>query len=225
MAREGVVFPITVENTMPADPADPDAGAVRVRLVFTSENRQRLTIAPIALGTERDGEQTIRAGESFTAEARVTAKANGTVPVQAQLQTLDGTPVGRPQRIEVRVTQNGTTGWAIAAAALVVFGGSTALRIRQVNRARGGQDPADPAPPSALTSAPPPEAPATSRPRPDPAQTDARRRQTDPAQADTPAHRPLRTPLMTDTSTSPPPATAPAGPGPGRTSALVRPAP
>ncbi|GAA1828644.1 DUF6049 family protein [Microlunatus capsulatus] len=191
VAREGVVFPITVENTMAADPADPDAGAVRVRLVFTSENRQRLTIDPIALGTERDGQQTLRAGESFTAEARVTAKANGTVPVQAQLQTLDGTPVGRPQRIEVRVTQNGTTGWAIAAAALVVFGGSTALRIRQVNRARGGQDPVDPAPPSALTSAPPPEAPATSRPRPDPAQTDPA--QTDPAQADPPQADPPHT--------------------------------
>ena len=81
------------------------------------------------LGTERDGQQTLRAGESFTAEARVTAKANGTVPVQAQLQTLDGTPVGRPQRIEVRVTQNGTTGWAIAAAALVVLSMVIALVI------------------------------------------------------------------------------------------------
>lgn len=162
VAREGVVFPITVENDLPVDPDDPEAGAVRLRLVFVSENRQRLTIAPIETGT-------LRAGESFTGEAQVTAKANGTVPVQAQLQTLDGTPVGRPQTIDVRVTQNGTTGWAIAAAALVVFGGSTALRIRQVNRAgtrEAAVAEAAPSPPSALTSAPPPEAPPASRPDP-----------------------------------------------------------
>jgi hypothetical protein len=163
VAREGVVFPITVENNLPVDPDDPDAGAVRLRLVFVSENRQRLTIAPIETGT-------IRAGESYTAEARVTAKANGTVPVRAQLRTMAGTPVGQPKPIDVRVTQNGTTGWAIAAAALVVFGGSTALRIRQVNRARtraATVTATAPDAPSGLTSAPPPEAPPASRPDPD----------------------------------------------------------
>ncbi|GAA1429730.1 hypothetical protein GCM10009616_12470 [Microlunatus lacustris] len=160
VAREGVVFPITVENKLPVNPDDPEAGAVRLRLVFVSENRQRLTIAPIETGL-------LRAGTSYTGEAQVTAKANGTVPVQAQLQTVDGTPVGRPQTIDVRVTQNGTTGWAIAAAALVVFGGSTALRIRQVNRSRTREAAvtgAPPDPPSGLTSAPPPEAPPASRP-------------------------------------------------------------
>ena len=171
VAREGVVFPITVANLLPVDPADPDAGAVRLRLVFISENKQRLTIAPLELGTERDGERTIRAGERYTAEAQVTAKANGTVPVLAQLETLDGSPVGRPQRIEVRVTQNGTTGWAIAAAALVVFGGSTALRIRQVSRSRPGQA-GEAAAPSGLTSAPPSEAPPASRPQADPRPAD-----------------------------------------------------
>jgi hypothetical protein len=164
VAREGVVFPITVENELPPDPDNPDAGTVSLNLVFVSANRQRLTIAPIETGP-------IRAGESFTAEARVTARANGTVPVRAQLQTLEGTPVGRPMSIEVRVTQNGTTGWAIAAGALVVFGGSTALRIRQVSRARtreAAAATAAPGTPSGLTSAPPPEAPPASRPEPDP---------------------------------------------------------
>ena len=131
VAREGVVFPITIENGLPVDESDPDVNAVRLRLVFVSENRQRLTIKPIEAPL-------IRAGESDTAIAQVTAKANGTVPVRAQLQTLSGTPVGRPKVIDVRVTQNGTTGWAIAAAALVLFGGGTALRIRTVSRTRGG---------------------------------------------------------------------------------------
>ena len=94
----------------------------------------------------------------------MTARANGTVPVRAQLQTLDGTPVGRPRTIDVRVTQNGTTGWAIAAAALVLFGGGTALRIKQVGRSRERTDADAVAAPSALTSAPPADAPAASRP-------------------------------------------------------------
>nr|WP_294693717.1 hypothetical protein [uncultured Friedmanniella sp.] len=126
--------------------------------MFESENRQRLTIAPIEAGL-------IRAGERYTANARVTAKANGTVVVRAQLRSTSGTPVGRPQTIEVRVTQNGTTGWAIAAAALVVFGGSTALRIRQVSRS-GAKTATTPTTASALTSAPAAGAPPTARPEP-----------------------------------------------------------
>ncbi len=170
VAQDGVVFPITVENDLPVDPDDPDAGAVQLRLVFVSENRQRLRIDPIELGELRDGRRTIRAGENYTATAQVSARANGTVAVRAELQTLKGTPVGRPQRIDVRVTQNGTTGWAIAAGALVVFSGSTALRIRQVNRSRSrtaaAGDAGGATAPSALTSAPPPDAPPASRPYP-----------------------------------------------------------
>jgi hypothetical protein len=166
VAREGVEFPITIQNLLPADETDREANAVKLRLVFVSANRQRLTIKPIDAPL-------IRAGQNFTANAKVTAKANGTVPVRAQLQTASGTPVGRPQTIDVRVTQNGTTGWAIAAAALVLFGGGTALRIRQVGRTRVATV-ADGAPaPSALTSAPPGNAPDASRPTPPPDRRDA----------------------------------------------------
>ena len=167
VAREGVEFPITIENLLPADEDDPDVNAVKLRLVFVSDNRQRLTIRPIEAPL-------VRAGDKFTANAVVTAKANGTVPVRAQLQTLSGIPVGQPRRIDVNVTQNGTTGWAIAAAALVLFGGGTALRIRQVSRARDRSGDAGTAPPpSALTSAPAADAPDTSRPRPEAGPDDA----------------------------------------------------
>jgi len=147
VAREGVVFPITVRNQLPDDPDDPSANTVRVRLVFVSENPRRLTITSITT-------EPLAAQDNYTANARVTARANGTVQVRAQLQTLSGKPVGKPQTIDVRVTQNGTTGWAIAGAALVVFVGSTSLRIRRVSRARAAAGPV-PEPPSALTSAPP----------------------------------------------------------------------
>jgi hypothetical protein len=166
VAREGVEFPITIQNLLPADETDGDVNAVKLRLVFVSANRQRLTIKPIEAPL-------IRAGQNFTANARVTAKANGTVPVRAQLQTASGTPVGRPQTIDVRVTQNGTTGWAIAAAALVLFGGGTALRIRQVGRTPAAAVSLPEPAPSALTSALPAEAPATSRPTATPDTRDA----------------------------------------------------
>ena len=123
------MFPITIRNTLEADGPEPDADAVKVRLVFNSDNRQRLTIKPIKAPP-------IRAQDSFTANAEVTAKANGIVPVTAQLVTESGRPIGRPFDIEVQVTQNGTTGWVIAIAAGIVLVGTTALRIRHVARER-----------------------------------------------------------------------------------------
>ena len=129
VARQGVEFPITIRNNLEADEANPDARAVKVNLVFHSENRQRLTIKTIKAPQ-------IGAQNSFTGNAAVTAKANGVVPVTAQLITQSGRPVGRPFDIEVQVTQNGTTGWAIAIAAGIVLVGSTFLRIRQVAKER-----------------------------------------------------------------------------------------
>ena len=128
-AREGVVFPITIRNNLPASSSDPDANGVRVRLVFVSDNRSRLTIKPI----EAD---LVRAQDGYTANASVSAKANGIVAVTAQLQTVKGDNVGQPFRIDVRVTQNGTTGWVIAVAAGLVLIGTTTLRIRTVARER-----------------------------------------------------------------------------------------
>lgn len=153
VAREGVEFPITIRNTLPASASDPDANAVKVRLEFTSDNTRRLTITPIDVPL-------LRAGENSTENAQVSAKANGTVPVTAQLMTESGLKIGRPVTIEVTVTQNGTTGWVIAVVAGVVLAGSTALRIRQVNRERvrsqsTDRQPTEPPPADALSSAPP----------------------------------------------------------------------
>ena len=129
VAQQGVEFPITIKNNLAADPSAPNAGAVKVKLVFNSENSQRLTIKPIK-PTE------IQAQDTYTANAEVTAKANGIVPVTAQLMTESGRQVGRPFDIEVQVTQNGTTGWAIAVAAGIVLVASTFFRIRQVAKER-----------------------------------------------------------------------------------------
>ena len=156
VSQQGVQFPITVRNDL--DPASEQGGprdpyAVRVRLSFASDNSSRLSIKSIA-------STPIAPKDSFTANAAVTARANGTVPVIAQLYTDSGRKVGRPVEIEVQVTQNGTTGWAIALAAGVVLIGSTSFRIRQVTRERAraaAAGPAEPEPVSGLTSAPPAE--------------------------------------------------------------------
>ena len=152
VAREGVEFPITIRNTLEADGSGPDAGAVKVRLVFNSENRQRLSIKTI-------NAPEIRAQDSFTGNAEVTAKANGVVPVTAQLVTESGRPIGRPFEIEVQVTQNGTTGWAIAIAAGIVLVGTTSLRIRQVAKERAKAASGEPA---AGAGTPPDQLPALS---------------------------------------------------------------
>jgi hypothetical protein len=155
VAHEGVEFPITIRNTLVADGSGPAAGAVKVRLVFTSENRQRLRIKTI-------NAPEIAAQDSFTGNAAVTAKANGVVPVTAQLMTESGRPIGRPFDIEVQVTQNGTTGWAIALAAGIVLVGSTFLRIRQVAKERATAASDDPAEPSAGDGTAPEQLPALS---------------------------------------------------------------
>jgi hypothetical protein len=155
VAHEGVEFPITIRNTLEADGSGPDAGAVKVRLVFNSENRQRLTIKTIRAPQ-------IGAQDSFTGNAEVTAKANGVVPVTAQLMTESGQPIGRPFDIEVQVTQKGTTGWAIAIAAGIVLVGSTFLRIRQVAKERATAASDKPAEPSARGGTAPEELPALS---------------------------------------------------------------
>jgi hypothetical protein len=149
--KSSVSFPITIRNTLPAaaDPADPTANQVRVQLRFTSANAQRLTVQPIDL-------QQIAPGENFQGRAYVEARTNGTVRVTAQLYTASGLKVGRPKFIDVKATQAGTVGWLIAIGAGVVLLGTTALRIRQVTRARAGAtESPEPAPDDATHSAPP----------------------------------------------------------------------
>jgi hypothetical protein len=140
-------FPITVKNNLPAG-ADPDTNAIRVRLVFGSTASQRLTVEPLEIPR-------VDAGETVTTDAQVQAETNGSVKVRAQLQTTDGTPVGRAKAVEITVTQAGTIGWLIAIGAGIVLVGTTVLRIRQVGQERAAQEhepeplqvsrPADPA--------------------------------------------------------------------------------
>jgi hypothetical protein len=129
--KSKVFFPITIRNRLPqpSGASDPSLNTVSVKLVFTSDNSQRLTVQPIPLTS-------IAAGQNFTSNAVVDARTNGTVRVTAQLYTASNQPVGRPKIIDVTATQAGTVGWFIAIGAGIVLVGTTALRIRQVTRER-----------------------------------------------------------------------------------------
>ena len=155
--KSEVFFPITIRNRLPqSDPADANANTVRVKLVFTSDNSQRLTVQPIGLTS-------IPAGQNFTGNAVVDAKTNGTVRVTAQLYTASDQPVGRPAIVDVTATQAGTVGWFIAIGAGIVLVGTTALRIKQVTRERARAAAADDASPvDATRSAPPQDVPSDS---------------------------------------------------------------
>jgi hypothetical protein len=130
--REGT-FPVTVKNALPPG-TDPDTNAVEVRIVFSSTASQRLTVSPLQIGRVDAGGQTV------TTDAQVQAETNGSVRVRAQLQTMDGTPVGRAKVVEITATQAGTIGWLIAIAAGIVLVGTTVLRIRQVGKERAAQE-------------------------------------------------------------------------------------
>ena len=126
-------FPITVKNDLPPG-TDPDTNAIEVKIVFGSSASQRLTVAPLHIGRVDAG------GRTVTTDAQVQAETNGSVKVRAQLQTMDGTPVGQGKVVEITATQAGTIGWLIAIAAGIVLVGTTVLRIRQVGKERAAQE-------------------------------------------------------------------------------------
>lgn len=112
-------FPVTVGNRLTEQ--------IQVRIVFSSDNPQRVSIAPTQLIT-------VGPGQSQTVNVRPQATSNGLAIVTAALQTASGHPVGRPTRIAVEVTDLGTIGWIMVIVSGVVLVAATALRIRQVRR-------------------------------------------------------------------------------------------
>ena len=112
-------FPVSVVNRL----IEP----IRVRVVFTSDNPQRMTIPDSELIT-------VEPGQSQTVNVRPEATSNGLVNVTASLETESGSPVGRSRRIAVEVTDLSTIGWIIVVVSGAVLIAATALRIRQVRR-------------------------------------------------------------------------------------------
>jgi Family of unknown function (DUF6049) len=112
-------FPVSVVNRL----TEP----IRVRVVFASDNPQRMTISDSEL-------MTVGPGQSQTVNVRPEATSNGLVNVTASLETESGSPVGRSRRIAVEVTDLSMIGWIIVVVSGAVLIAATALRIRQVRR-------------------------------------------------------------------------------------------
>lgn len=119
MSSRSNEFPVTVVNEL----TEP----IVVRVVFASDNPQRISIAdtaPITVGPR----------QSQTINVRPEASSNGLVNVTASLRTTSGEPIGESTRIAVEVTDLGVIGWIIVIVSGVVLVATTALRIRQVRR-------------------------------------------------------------------------------------------
>jgi len=114
-------MPITVVNNMGLP--------VTVRVRFTSENAQRLSVPE----TEP---LIIDAGSTASVIATPQAHGNGSVMVTAQLYTLQGTRIGSPMRVQVVTTSAGRLGWIIIVGSGIAFVVATSLRVRQVRHQR-----------------------------------------------------------------------------------------
>ncbi len=119
MSSRSNEFPVTVINGL----AEP----IVVRVVFASDNPQRISIANTA-------PITVEPGQSQTLNVRPEASSNGLVNVTASLQTTSGEPIGKSTRIAVEVTELGVIGWIIVIVSGIVLVATTALRIRKVRR-------------------------------------------------------------------------------------------
>ncbi|TDD72243.1 hypothetical protein E1262_02670 [Jiangella aurantiaca] len=131
-------FPLTVTNELPE--------AVNVRLEVQSENPDRLRISEVET-------QEMGPGEQKLVEVTAQAAANGRVPIEVQLTTDDGRPIGHPVATVVNATEYGTIGWVIVGGAGALFLGAIVRRTlrnrRPRRRPRRGSEPPEPPAPSA----------------------------------------------------------------------------
>ena len=116
-------FPLTVTNQL----TEP----IRVRVVVTTDNPQRLQVPPSELVT-------VAPGQSQTVNVRPEASANGVVTARAHVQTTKGRRVTADTPITIEITELGLVGWVIVLSSGVVLIVATVWRIRQVRR-RGGE--------------------------------------------------------------------------------------
>ena len=119
-ARENTQFPVTVTNNL--------TESVTVRLLFTSENSDRLNVPPadVAIG----------AGEANGVSVVPKVQANGRYTVVAQLTTPSGRPIGTPVDIDVEATEAGRVGWILMIVSGIVVIGTTVLRVKRVRTER-----------------------------------------------------------------------------------------
>lgn len=121
-------FPMTVTNNL----TEP----IRVKVVTTTDNPQRLTVPDTPVIS-------IPAGQSATVTVHPEATANGVAIAHSRATTEAGEPASREIRITIEMTELGFIGWLIVIISGAVVLGSTAFRLWQVRRRAAGEPVAD----------------------------------------------------------------------------------
>lgn len=119
MSARSNQFPVTVTNGL--------TESIRVRVVVTTDNPQRLSVPASDLVT-------IGPGQSETVNIRPEATANGLITADAHVTTAQGRRVTTDVPLTIEVTELGMVAWVIVAVSAVVLVAATAWRIRQVRR-------------------------------------------------------------------------------------------
>jgi len=110
-------FPLTITNSL--------AQTVRVKVVVTSENPQRIDIPDTQVVA-------IQPKETQTIKFAPKASSNGVVEMQAHLSNPSGRLLGSQSTFVVKATQMDDVGWIIIVVSALVLIIATVLRIRQV---------------------------------------------------------------------------------------------
>ncbi len=122
MSSASNYLPLTVTNRLDA--------TVRVKVVFTSEYPQRISVPTTQVVT-------IRSGETQTIRFSPRASSNGQVEMTAQLTSPAGRPLGVQHHFLIRATRMDDIGWVIIVISGAVLLGATLLRIHQVRHRQG----------------------------------------------------------------------------------------
>jgi hypothetical protein len=125
MSARSNQFPITITNNL--------TESVRVQVVVTTDNPQRLSVQPTDFVT-------VGPGESQTVNIHPEATANGFITASAHLGSASGHQVGAAVPLTFEVTDLGVVAWIIVAVSGAVLIGATAWRIRQVRRRTAAED-------------------------------------------------------------------------------------
>lgn len=129
LTGSGAQIPVTIVNNLNA--------AISVQLQANSSNQSRLQLEDVSAADIR----TVQAGAKVPVQIPAHAYANGDMQATVQLATKDGRPIGEPLSIQVNATSAGLVGWIIAIGAGIVLLLTVVLRIRQVARERGSDNP------------------------------------------------------------------------------------
>lgn len=114
-------FPVTISN--------PTRVPVWVRVTFSSDNPQRITVPDTDVVH-------VGSGESQTLRVKPAASSNGITTLHARLVTIDDTPISSTTDIEITSTEFGRVGWIIIVISGAVVLAGTVWRIRSVQRER-----------------------------------------------------------------------------------------